>query len=803
MVQIAAVQRLVAKPSRTRALVSDGSSRRFSTYYARRCGQCRPRPWEHRHQGSGNFWTLRRSVVPTQQKTNAFSTDYGGATAKAKWDYGACTVEDRQKGAWAVLAALEKAKEKQAVQVARLVSSLQALLPRTDGDSFEFHTPVNDDYGDDDDSDYGYGNENDLNGDLQQQNLPEYPVDGPQKDLNSTDPAFHFIPPHEIRNDVTGETVRSLLQVTLHGKRIDLRTVAALLQAATRQFRAKQSAPTASGNAGGGGGVVVTLPPLEDNQQLIVVGDLHGSLSDLAAVLGLMGVPEPDRNNLLLFNGDLADRGDHGLEIIAVVCAMLLAYPNCVYLNRGNHEDLALSIAYGLAAEVQHKYGASAFRTTLGPLLDDFFRSLPLATVVEHDAFIVHAGPPPPGTRLNDLSRLFSRSQTTDSPGLSRTIRARAEDAASSHADKQSTTIQAQEIIESMLWSDPDVDECGTTLAENHHLNHKNEFYWEPNISRGAGYKYDATVVRNLLQAEGLSRMVRSHEPVHLGCARYTLGHRTPTTIHDNDNPQLLEFFTVFSSSRYPHKEGFNQGAILKLKPNGRHSILRYATEEDEPLVDPSFTSFGENMCASPAVSPMCRVDLKSVRRALKEVAAADRLKLVRSLETAATQHRSDVATSKSLPLDTAIDILIDELHLETKEKGVRKAGARLALARALLDHTDQHTEMLPDEVDLRLCIESISIKDKELDEEGQNVPLEMLPFYPWLRAVFEVVDVDHDGVLSRTEWFDAVSAINERLPEGSERIHAEDAWRLLDVDGDGEVSATEWDRLGKVLCRL
>jgi hypothetical protein len=64
------------------------------------------------------------------------------------------------------------------------------------------------------------------------------------------------------------------------------------------------------------------------------------------------------------------------------------------------------------------------------------------------------------------------------------------------------------------------------------------------------------------------------------------------------------------------------------------------------------------------------------------------------------------------------------------------------------------------------------------------------------------MVDANHDGVLSRTEWTDAVAMVNSRLPEDAEPIDADESWALLDMDGDGFVSASEWDSLGKALCR-
>lgn len=74
---------------------------------------------------------------------------------------------------------------------------------------------------------------------------------------------------------ITGDDVRTLLQSTREGKVIDIRTVTHLIENTTKHFQTRHPHR------------LVTLPPLRDEQQLSVIGDLHGSLSDLATVLAL------------------------------------------------------------------------------------------------------------------------------------------------------------------------------------------------------------------------------------------------------------------------------------------------------------------------------------------------------------------------------------------------------------------------------------------------------------------------------------------------------------------------------------
>ena len=579
---------------------------------------------------------------------------------------------------------------------------------------------------------------------------------------HTSDPAFFKLPSDPMDHHPTGKDIARMIRSTRRGRRIDLSTVESLLRVATAsRFQRLPS--------------IVTLPPLTDSHKLHVVGDLHGSLSDLEAVLGFTG--EPGVNNLILFNGDLADRGDNGIEIISTVCALSLAYPDCVYVNRGNHEDLALSVAYGLAAEVQFKYGSAVFRERLAPLLDEFFMCLPLATVVEDDAFIVHAGPPPPGIPLKTIQDSFR----WDGCRVSRTIRTnakyhgvdwgRGEDFESLCAQDHAV----EEMLETMLWSDPDIDEFNGTLMNSGRTKNVTPV-WSANVSRGAGYRFDAQIVRQFLNSSGLKRLIRSHEPMQRGCTRYEI-------LSDDDNGVPLEFFTVFSASRYPYKEGFNFGAVLTLMAKSRHRIVRYATDDDEPLM-----SFAD-LLAKDAQKLSANIDAVALRRSLRAALATRRVAFERELEEMARWRGEDV---DSLPFEDTIDALFRTLNL--RGEGLLQDGPRRAIALAL--EPDLAPDQLPASVDILKALDSFAEEDRKHDDcsdyQGNS----------WLQAVFSLIDVSNEDWISRKEWNDAVATVNESLPPGTEKIDAHETWDLLDQNGDGKLSPWEWNALGAVMCR-
>jgi len=747
--------------------------------------------------------------------------------------------EEEQNASWIVLSALEKAKEKELVAVARWVSLLESVMPNHN------HQP-------------GMGRT--ASAESRRRRVLAAANAAANNSINSASEDVVSLPDVVARAKksaesfegnpwwgINGDDVRILLHATRHGKRIDLQTVLALLEGATAWLRIFRRTTK-----------VVVLPPLREHQTLTVVGDLHGSLSDLATVLAVMPGEEPTENNLLLFNGDLADRGDHGIETICIVCALCLAYPQHVMVNRGNHEDLALATAYDLVRELHAKYfenleeedADESLLSMTKTLLDNFFRALPLATLVEDDALIVHAGPPPPGSL--PLKQLLCNIREGSHPllagkGLSRTI-----------VDSVGTVCpslkESQEVIESMLWSDPWVDETGTVLEEeeqycHHHLHrHHNRHAgcngsdsngvdgastkrnadgdplgWHPNHSRGAGFRYDAGVIRRFLQKEGLTRMVRSHETVQRGCARYEIPPAPPSSDNDHqDQQQPMELFTIFSASRYPAKEGFNQGAILELRAGGQHQITRYATEDDDPmpLAVPTDTSPIEATASTTESTTLtaqnrnnletrhdsfhqhrqrnerCNIGLDDIQENLFEAIRHHEGAVLRSLRSTALELPYSFAANGStavLSVDAIVDSLIETLHLE----GVKTRAARTVLALALgiksfHNHQDDNDVAT---IELETFCDSVRQISKQGCDDESVKSTTTTEQDPWVSSLFDLLDENRDGYIDRSEWARTVSG-HERFAG----IDAEVIRDLLDANGDGKVSGSEWERLGDAM---
>jgi len=149
--------------------------------------------------------------------------------------------------------------------------------------------------------------------------------------------------------------------------------------------------------------LVATVPkalqeiPMVKGGRFVVVGDTHGQLTDVLWMFFKYG--PPSSHNVYLFNGDLVDRGGHGLEIVLLVMLLRLNDPTSVYVQRGNHEDDSMTSHYGFFNEIRHKYGFHRVQETreLYVACMRVFCMMPLATVVsdgEKKALVIHGGIP-------------------------------------------------------------------------------------------------------------------------------------------------------------------------------------------------------------------------------------------------------------------------------------------------------------------------------------------------------------------------------------------------------------------------
>ncbi|XP_065600044.1 serine/threonine-protein phosphatase with EF-hands 1 [Cyrtonyx montezumae] len=283
-------------------------------------------------------------------------------------------------------------------------------------------------------------------------------------------------------------------------------------------------------------------------KEITICGDLHGNLDDLLLVFHKNGLPS--ENNPYVFNGDFVDRGKNSMEILIILFAFLLIYPNDFHLNRGNHEDYVLNLKYGFTREVLKKYKAHG-RTILYHL-QDIFSWLPLATLINNKVLIVHGGISDTTdldflkslerNKLKTLMKLpkseTDRKNQMTTQGISSSGCTELSQS-SSHAEL--TEKERKQVLD-ILWSDP-----------------KKQHGCTPNQRRGGGCYFGPDTTEQLLRRYHLKMLIRSHQFKPDG---YDL-------THDG------KVVTIFSASNY-YEEGSNRGAYIRMNPDLVPHFVQY-----------------------------------------------------------------------------------------------------------------------------------------------------------------------------------------------------------------------------------
>jgi hypothetical protein len=119
--------------------------------------------------------------------------------------------------------------------------------------------------------------------------------------------------------------------------------------------------------------------------KIINIGDLHGSLHALLRILVMLYARNLIDNSLcmqadsiLIFNGDLTDRGTYSAEVCYLAFLLKVRNPRNVFIVAGNHEDFDQNNKDGFSKEFEAKFPG---KTTHGKpnLIQQLYRFLPLA----------------------------------------------------------------------------------------------------------------------------------------------------------------------------------------------------------------------------------------------------------------------------------------------------------------------------------------------------------------------------------------------------------------------------------------
>ena len=160
-------------------------------------------------------------------------------------------------------------------------------------------------------------------------------------------------------------------------------------------------------------------PLLEKDQSLIrirspckVFGNLYGLYNDLMRFFESYGNPSDDNPMgditvmQYIFLGDFCDRGFNSLEIILLLFALKIKYPQFIYLIRGHHEDKNINIKYGLGQECMDRLSDDIRdQQSIFANINKAFDLLPFGVLVDNNILMVHGGI---GSSINTLDDIES-----------------------------------------------------------------------------------------------------------------------------------------------------------------------------------------------------------------------------------------------------------------------------------------------------------------------------------------------------------------------------------------------------------
>ena len=164
---------------------------------------------------------------------------------------------------------------------------------------------------------------------------------------------------------------------------------------------------------------------------ITIVGDIHGQFYDLIRIFIENGIP-PDKKYLFL--GDYVDRGKRGIEVLCLLYALKIKYPEHIYMIRGNHECSIMNRRYGFYEECLRRYNNlyvwNSFIST--------FNVLPFGCIINDSILCLHGGLSP---LLKNIEQLKKIVRPVDIP--------------------------EEGLICDIVWSDPGKDEGFTGTSRN------------------------------------------------------------------------------------------------------------------------------------------------------------------------------------------------------------------------------------------------------------------------------------------------------------------------------------------------
>ncbi|XP_041107103.1 serine/threonine-protein phosphatase with EF-hands 2-like [Polyodon spathula] len=537
-------------------------------------------------------------------------------------------------------------------------------------------------------------------------------------------------------------------------------------------------------------------------EEITICGDLHGQLDDLLLIFYKNGLPSVEKP--YIFNGDYVDRGKNSIEILLILFAFLLVYPNEVHLNRGNHEDYIVNLRYGFTKDVMQKYKVHGRK--IHKLLQIVFSWMPLATVIDQKVLITHGGisdttdldiiakvdrhkyvsvlrPPKKKKRHNMTEALSIRGgrmsegniQTTSmdsrlslkslslsstpcySPGtrkrsphsISRKVRRSVEEELEKCRRQVGFSTPYENGKFSLSFSESDSESFEVCESDNAEWKQIVDILWSdpmhqegcvPNAVRGRGCYYGPDVTEKVLSRHNLQLLIRSHECKQDG---YEFCH----------NRKVL---TVFSASNY-YELGSNRGAYVKLGPDLIPHLVQYQVSRTT-----------RKLTMKQRVS---RVE-RSALRALREQLFSHKSDLISAFE------KYDKNKTGRIPLNDWATVVESVLQLGLPWRVLRSQLVQSAPEGLLQYHAWFH---------------DLAIEQPTAEHVHQSLLETLYRNRSNLETIFRIIDSDNSGLVSFEEFCQTWKLLSSHLNMEISNEAISDLARSIDFNKDGSIDINEF----------
>jgi len=488
---------------------------------------------------------------------------------------------------------------------------------------------------------------------------------------------------------------------------------------------------------------------IEQGQKVTVVGDLHGNLADLLYILDESGFPSS--LNRYVFNGDYVDRGEHSVEVICILLALLTAEPENVFLNRGNHEDEAVCRVYGFQNEVIEKYNMLAFE-----MFTEVFKHLPLITIISNTIFVVHGG-------------LFH--------------------------DKDVEISKLNQIVRTDYIAKPEIEYPDNTIGltsydtlKEYHKQLQRDCLWsDPSKSlgisindRGAGMAFGPDIAKHWMNLNNISMVIRSHECVYHGFnlayyddsdnfIQFTNDSSDVLPIESLDIPLLC---TLFSASNYCH--GDNYGAYLTIYPHAFGGSIKHSSSGLYYIVRRYKTS---------------ESDIKAIEE--KNKSSLTQLILRKKVSLSAAFEAIDENNTGFISRTDWAEIMQRVTQIRIRWLSI-------------IDIIAPSSSLTSKSVNYREFLQSISIAINIDFGKGSNSNETIAAMYAQrgkLEAIFNFFDTNGDGSISREEFHKGCEALNASMASDENKLTDIDKMLdLMDFDGSDSIDINEFLEVFRIL---